>query len=53
MAPDVDEMICKPTDNDKIRNTGMEGIHWSPNKMMVISPAENQSNIDNGKPMKA
>lgn len=51
--PDVDMIICIPTDIDNIWKTGTDGIHWPPNKMRVISLAENHSNADKGKPIKA
>ena len=53
MEPDVDIMICIPTDIDNIWNAETEGNHFSPNTINVISWAENQRNTDNGKPIKA
>ena len=53
MEPEVDMMICIPTEIDNIWNIETEGIHCFPNTIKVISRAENQRKTDNGNPMKA
>lgn len=53
IEPEVDMMICIPTEMDNIWNMDTEGSHCSPNTIRVISRAENQRKTDNGNPMKA
>lgn len=53
MEPDVDSIICIPTDNDSIWNTAMEGYHCSPKISRIISFAQNHNNTERGNPIKA
>ena len=51
--PEVDITIWMPTERDRMRNAGTEGIHWLPKMMSTSSSAVNHSTADSGSPMKA
>ena len=51
--PEVDEMICIPTEIDRIWKTATEGTHCVPKMMRVISRAVNHKTTERGKPIKA
>ena len=53
IEPEVDKMICIPTDMDKIWNTGTEGIHCSPKMINMISLEQEHNNTDKGNPINA